>query len=249
MSVTNKSAIQQLSSFIKKGKVTVFTGAGMSTASGLPDFRSAKDGMWGKIDPAAVASTNALHHNYDLFKKFYKMRLNGLEGILPNNGHIILSNWEKKGLLTGLITQNVDGLHDAAGSQKIATLHGRLRKIFCQDCKEPSTIEDFMNDKDCPKCHGKLRPGVVLFGEMLPEDQLDLASKWTNECNTFIVLGSSLQVSPANSFPQLAKMNKAKLVIINRDPTDLDYMADLVFHDPIVQVLEETDKAMENSSD
>ena len=159
--------IKTLSSYLSMGKVTIFTGAGMSTASGLPDFRSAKDGMWGKIDPAAVASTNALRNNYKLFRDFYKMRLNGLEGIKPNNGHIILANLEKQGLITGLITQNVDGLHETAGSVNVATLHGRLRKIFCQNCKELSTIEDFMNDKDCPKCHGYLRPGVVLFGERL----------------------------------------------------------------------------------
>ena len=144
MSVSISPQIQTLSSYLSKGKVTIFTGAGMSTASGLPDFRSAKDGMWGKIDPASVASTNALRNNYKLFRDFYKMRINALDGIKPNNGHLILSNLEKQGLITGLITQNVDGLHEAAGSVNIATLHGRLRRIFCQNCKEPATIEDFM---------------------------------------------------------------------------------------------------------
>ncbi|OHT02158.1 NAD-dependent protein deacetylase [Tritrichomonas foetus] len=239
-----KPHIESLARLIHAGKVTFFSGAGMSTASGLPDFRSAENGLWGKIDPMKVASSRCLEKNYDQFHAFYKMRLNQLVGIEPNAGHHFISRMEKAGKVVGVITQNVDGLHEAAGSVNIATLHGRLREIRCEHCTSPSTIPAFENGSSCEKCGGHLRPGVVLFGESLPSEALRLADTWTNSCQTFIVLGSSLRVSPANSFPEIAKRRGANLVIINAEPTECDSMADLVIHDPIVEVFEETEKAM-----
>ena len=244
MSLQIRPQIESLSRILIGGNVTIFTGAGMSTASGLPDFRSAKQGLWGKIDPMTVATTNCLRTNYDKFREFYKMRLDGLNGVLPNRGHYIIADLEKQGKLNGLITQNVDGLHQQAGSQVVAALHGNLRYIFCESCRTDATIEDFKADKSCQKCGGHLRPGVVLFGENLPRDAMDKASAWAESCKAFIVLGSSLQVSPANFYPRMAKEHSAKLVIINQEETPLDGIADLVIRDPIVEVLEETEKAM-----
>lgn len=237
-------SIKFIAQRLLRGKVTIFTGAGMSTASGLPDFRSVQNGLWGKIDPMAVANVKCLRSNYSQFRDFYKMRIDCLNGVEPNQGHFFISELEKQEKLTGLITQNVDGLHELAESVNMAALHGHLREIFCENCRTPSTIEAFMNNQSCSLCKGPLRPGIVLFGENLPRDQMKLADDFTYQCETFMVLGSSLQVSPANLYPERAKHNKAKLIIINNDPTPLDKLADVVLHEPIVDVLEQVKAAM-----
>lgn len=228
-----------LAEHIKEGNVVIFSGAGMSTESGLKDFRS-RDGLWAKYDPTELASVGALERNYDAFLEFYKARLYVPEEVKPNSGHLKIAEWEQKGYVTGVITQNVDRLHQKAGSKKVAELHGSLEPIRCHSCGKICKTEDFLAGKRC-ECGGRLRPGVVLFGEMLPESQLELADEWTNECKTFIVLGSSLTVSPANYFPRQAKAHGAALAIVNRDETPLDGMADLVVHEEIGAFLESVD--------
>lgn len=234
-----------LANRILTGNVVVFSGAGISTESGVPDFRSAA-GLWKKYDPSVLATTDALATNYKLFREFYQMRINGLNGVLPNAGHNIIAEWEKRQQLKAVITQNVDGLHQTAGSQNVVELHGRLTAIRCEDCSQDGNVEDFMNDKECKKCGGRLRPGVVLFGEMLNEDNLDKANELAANCSTFIVLGSSLVVSPANMYPRLAKRKGAALAIINRDPTDQDDIADVVVHSSIGEFLTETENEIQN---
>lgn len=235
------AATRFLTDRLKLGDVVVFTGAGMSTASGLADFRSADKGLWGKWDPMEVATVGCLNENYGQFRDFYQMRLRAIEAVQPNKGHFVLADWEKKGKVTGLITQNVDGLHFAAGSQKVATLHGNLTSIICQDCHHKWEVSDFMNNRACD-CGGKLRPDVVLFGERLPPGNLATAEEWSATCKTFVVLGSSLVVSPANMLPALAKKNGAALVIVNAEPTGLDNIADVVVHDSINEYLEGVDE-------
>jgi NAD-dependent deacetylase len=227
---------------IKEGEVVIFTGAGMSTESGLQDFRS-KGGLWDQYDPAQLASVGALERNYDLFIRFYKDRLYVPDSVKPNIGHELIAKWESEGYIKGVITQNVDRLHQKAGSKNVAELHGSLEPVRCHSCGKRGTVEDFIGAKRC-SCGGKLRPGVVLFGEMLPADQLNLADTWSSACKTFIVLGSSLVVSPANYFPRQAKGSGAKLAIINRDPTPLDYLADLAEHQEIGAFLSRVDVHM-----
>ena len=234
----------KLAEWIKKGNVTIFSGAGLSTESGLLDFRS-KGGIWSKVDPMELASIGALECRYGEFLEFYKTRLYVPDSVKPNIGHELIAKWEKQGCIKGIITQNVDRLHQKAGSVNVAELHGSLEPVKCHSCGRAAEKEDFLNGKPCSFCGGKLRPSVVLFGEMLPSMPLDLADEWSSDCETFIVLGSSLVVSPANFFPRQAKSAGAKLVIINRDETPLDNIADLTVHEGIGSYLQRVDKEMD----
>ena len=232
-----------LARLVKAGGVTIFSGAGLSTESGLQDFRS-RDGIWAHADPTRLASIEALEDNYDEFLEFYKARLYVPEEIQPNIGHEIVAKWEKEGYVEGVITQNVDRLHQKAGSVNVCELHGSLEPVRCHRCGREGTTADFLAGKPCSYCGGRLRPSVVLFGEMLPQRPLEAADELSDRCKTFIVLGSSLVVSPANYFPRQAKSRGANLVIVNRDPTPLDGIADLVVQEGIGAFLSETEKYM-----
>jgi len=226
------------------GNTVVLTGAGMSTESGLPDFRSQK-GIWQGADPMQLASVEAMERGSDAFFEFYRARIKALIDVSPNAGHAILANWEEKGHLRGVITQNVDGLHQRAGSKTVAELHGNLREVVCKSCGSSYESSLFLNATKCPSCGGGLRPSVVLFGEMLPVDPLTLAQDLTNGCDLFIVLGSSLQVSPANWFPREAISGGADLAIVNLMETPLDDMADLVFHESIGGLLQKVQSLLQ----
>lgn len=205
----------------------VFTGAGMSTESGIPDFRSAKHGLWEKFNPAELANVQAITHNKNEFIRFYQDRLRDMRQYSPHLGHIILAQWQKEHLIQTVITQNVDGFHTQAGNTATIELHGSFNVLHCHHCLAPHTVDDFLHGKNQCHCGGTIRPNIVLFGELLPEEAFAQAEFHTKQCDLFIVLGSSLSVSPANSFPRLAKQQGAKLVIINNDPTELDYLADM----------------------
>jgi len=209
----------------------VFTGAGMSTESGLPDFRSAKTGLWEKEDPALIASTEALNQDVEKFFKFYRERVLGVKDCKPHKGHDILAKWERMGLIKSIITQNVDGFHSVAGSKKVMELHGTLQKVHCQSCGKEYGNELYEAEEFYCICGGKLRPSVILFGEGLPEEVFMKAMEESEQADLFIVLGSSLTVSPANQFPLIAKENGAKLIIVNIEPTLFDEYADVVITD------------------
>jgi len=215
----------------------VFTGAGMSTESGLPDFRSSNSGLWEQEDPSRVASTEALNKNVEQFFRFYRHRVVGIQDCKPHAGHFILADWERRGLIQGVITQNVDGFHAEAGTVNSMELHGTLQQVHCQTCGQVYGNDRYSDEHFYCSCGGTLRPSVVLFGEMLPEDTFAKALHETESCELFIVLGSSLTVTPANQFPLLAKEQGAKLVIVNREPTLFDHYADLLIHDTDIGVV------------
>lgn len=221
----------------------VFTGAGMSTESGLPDFRSANQGLWQQKDPSQVASVSALNDNVEEFMDFYRRRVIGVKEFSPHSGHHILADWGERGLVKSIITQNVDGFHQQAGSCHVAELHGTLQTVFCNSCGTVYSSEEYAQGTyRCKKCGGFLRPSVVLFGEMLPEEPFNRAFEEAARADLFIVLGSSLSVTPANQFPLIAKENGARLVIVNQEETPLDRFADEVIHDrKIGEVLAEWD--------
>ena len=227
-------------------KTVVFTGAGMSTDSGLPDFRS-KDGLWQNVDPMELATTNAMRSDYGRFHEFYSFRFEQMKSALPNVGHKILAEWERAGLVSCIITQNVDGLHAAAGSANIHELHGSVKAVRCCDCAAPSDAESFIARVPCGECGGKLRPGVVLFGEDLPRDAMDASWGASESSDVFFVLGSSLNVLPANQMPVLAKRSGAVLVICNRDITSMDSMADYSTHEGISDFLTELDSLIKQT--
>ena len=222
-------------------KVVVFTGAGMSTESGLPDFRSTK-GMW-KQRPESLATMQALSQTPEEFYFFYQWRIQQLGEVYPNAGHFALALMEKTGQVKHVITQNVDGLHQLAGSAHVSELHGTLKMVSCLKCQRPYDSRQLLPQRDgweneylegrchlgaecyCPECGGNLRPNIVLFGEALPEEAWREAEEWSIQADLFVVIGSSLVVSPANSLPQKAAQAGAKLLIINQEATPLDQLA------------------------
>ena len=219
-------SIEELAERILKSRnAVVFTGAGMSTESGLSDFRS-KNGMWNVEDPMELATTTAMRGNYDKFHAFYARRIELMGEAAPNAGHRIVAELESRGLVRCVITQNIDGLHTAAGSKTVYELHGSVVCVRCMECGKPSTRRDFMERTPCVVCGGRLRPGVVLFGESLPTGALEASFDASEESDVFIVLGSSLNVSPANQMPGAAKRNGAYVAICNRDITIMDSLAD-----------------------
>ena len=221
--------------------IVVFTGAGISTESGIPDFRS-PGGIWTRYRPVTFQEYMT---SEPARIEAWKRRLDGWEqyrNAKPNVGHYFVQALSLKEKLLGLITQNVDGLHSMAGvpDDKIVELHGSNRKILCMNCTkefepEPiinSLVGDFASPK-CDSCGGILKSATVSFGQAMPEQAMRIAQGWTEQAEVFIVMGSSLQVQPAASFPVLAKRNGALLAIINREAGPLDGMADFVHHGAI----------------
>lgn len=217
-----------LSKWIKESNYTVvLTGAGISTASGIPDFRSSHNGKWKHKNPAKVGSAFALRFNKKEFLQFYKDRIENLKKAKPNYGHEVLSKWEKEGIIKSIVTQNVDGFHQLAGSEKVLELHGTLQTLSCVKCKKTYPSSKYFEEKgERCSCNKFLRPNVVLFGEGLPIEPLKKAREEIQKADLLIVIGTSLQVSPANKLVKLAKENGAKIVIINRDKTFMDDLAD-----------------------
>jgi len=222
-------------------EIVVFTGAGISTESGIPDFRS-PGGIWTRYRPVTFQEYMT---SESARIEAWKRRLDGWEqyrSAKPNVGHYFIQALSVKEKLIGLITQNVDGLHSMAGvpDEKIVELHGSNRKILCMSCTkefepEPiinSLVGDFASPR-CDSCGGILKSATVSFGQAMPEQAMRIAQGWTEQAKVFIVMGSSLQVQPAASFPVLAKRNGALLAIINRDEGPLDDIADFVHHGAI----------------
>lgn len=206
-------SIQLLAKWILEAKsVVVLTGAGMSTESGLPDFRS-KGGWWRGIDPMTVATIDAFHDDYELFHAFYSSRLEAVDKYEPHEGHFVLARLQQQGIITAIATQNVDHFHEQAGSTNVYELHGNLRAIRCQSCGKQASVDAFLAKQYC-SCGGFLRPGVVLFGEFLPEDAWQGAFQAISKADVVIIIGTSLQVAPVNQLPSLTR---GKKVYINMD--------------------------------
>ncbi len=221
-----------------------FTGAGMSTASGIPDFRS-EGGIWDQFDQSEF--------HYQRFKRdpagFWEKRLELYEtvfgdGVAPNPAHEALSNLETLGVVETVITQNIDNLHTEAGSDSVIEIHGNGKRVACEDCGERFPLEtarELIESGElpprCESCGGLLKPDVVLFGEMLPELQMQQARSHANDSDIFLAIGSSLSVEPAASLPRIAKRTGSTLVIINLDPTGLSEMADYEFREDVTTVL------------
>lgn len=222
--------------------VVAFTGAGISAESGIPTYRG-DDGLWNKYDPDRFANIDYFHSDPAYYWNFFKeVRYPVISRAQPNQAHLALARLEQSGVLKAVITQNIDGLHQAAGSRNVLELHGNTRRIICLSCGDALDMDavfDMLSDQlppRCPACKGTLKPDVVFFGESLPTDILESSVALAKVCDLLVVIGSSLVVQPAAALPVMAKGNGAKVVIINRDPTPLDSLADLVFHDSATNV-------------
>jgi NAD-dependent deacetylase len=217
-------------------------GAGMSTASGLPDYRS-QTGLWGRNDWTEVATLTAFRRDPDVVWEFYRTRLAALGAAHPNPAHEALAALEHAGLLTAVVTQNVDGLHQKAGSERVVQVHGDLTQAVCLSCgaREPrERVEAALAaTPGAPRCScgAPLKPGVVLFGETLPEDALSDALALAGECDLMLCLGSSLEVHPVAALPGVALDAGARLAVLTEGPTPYDAEADLRSYAPLAEVL------------
>jgi len=217
-------------------RIVAFTGAGISAESGIPTYRGA-GGVWTKYDPSKYASIEYFNRDPSYYWQFFKdVRHDLIADANPNLAHQALSKLEHDGRLRAIITQNIDGLHQNAGSKRVLELHGNTRRFYCMDCKAKYSLDEawdmVMNELPplCKNCHGIIRPDVVLFGEMLPYKTVEEAEFEASNCDLMLVIGSSLVVYPAAYLPETALMNGAKVVIINVDPTPLDAKATMCFH-------------------
>lgn len=222
-------------------RAVVFTGAGISTESGIPDFRS-PGGLWTRYQPIY----------FDDFLRSEEMRREswrrkfGMENVLsaarPNRGHLAVAQLVRRGLVSHVITQNIDNLHQDSGvpDDQVIELHGNNTYARCLNCHERYEIdpirEAFLRDETlpiCDRCGGHVKTATISFGQAMPEREMRLAQEATLNCDLMLVAGSSLVVFPAAGFPVMAKQNGAKLVIVNRDPTEMDALADLVLHEEL----------------
>jgi NAD-dependent deacetylase len=217
----------------------VLTGAGVSTESGIPDFRSA-DGIWATYDPYEVASLAGFRLNPARVWEFYAHRLAVLAHAEPNPAHLALAELERSGLVRAVITQNVDGLHRRAGSVDVLEVHGSIDSASCPACgrREPrDAVERLLPLPRCADCGAVLKPDVVMFGELLPERALERATSLAREAALLVVVGSSLEVWPVAGLPEETLANGGRLAIVNREPTGYDDRADLVIRGSAADVL------------
>jgi NAD-dependent deacetylase len=205
------------------------TGAGVSTESGIPDFRSAT-GIWAEVDPAEVATVDAFRRDPDAVWSFYARRFRGLADAEPNAAHYALAELERRGALDAVITQNIDTLHTRAGSRDVVEVHGSIRDAVCLRCGAAEPLADAMAHAEatgraptCAACGAVLKPGVVLFGELLPRTAIDRATALAREAALMLVVGSSLEVWPVAGLP----LESRAFAIVNRGPTPLDHRAAL----------------------
>lgn len=220
--------------------IVFFGGAGVSTESGIPDFRS-QDGLYNqKYD---VAPEKILSHTYFLrhteeFYRFYREKMICL-GAKPNAAHYALAKLEGEGKLKAVITQNIDGLHQLAGSKNVLELHGSVHRNYCQKCGKLFSAQDILDTSGVPRCEcgGIIKPDVVLYEESLDGETIEKSVKAISSCEVLIIAGTSLTVYPAAGFVRYFRGEK--LILINRDPTPMDSSCDLVIHGSVGQILDE----------
>ena len=228
-------------------KILIFSGAGMSTESGIPDFRS-PGGVWSKYDPSdfyfdkIISSEKAREKYWEMSTEFYDT----MKDAVPNRAHLAIRAIEDSGKLLAIVTQNIDNLHHKAGNspERIIEIHGTAFSVSCLSCGKKYDRDDIQERLNsgvkapyCDDCAGILKPDTISFGQAMPEDKMADALMYARECDLCIVLGSSLVVYPAASVPVHAVQNGAKLLIINRDETPLDAEADLVCHESLSKAL------------
>ena len=214
-----------------------FTGAGISTESGISDFRS-KGGVWDRYRVVTYQEFIASHEARIEYWSMKKELFNEMKGAVPNKAHMALAELERRGKLKCLVTQNIDGLHQDAGSTNVIELHGTNRRAVCLDCGKFWPIEEIQEileagnlDPSCDKCRGFVKPTTVSFGQPMPELEMMKAFECALKSDLLIMIGSSLQVEPAASIPREAHRTNAKLIYINRTPTPTDHLAEVIFNE------------------
>ncbi len=226
------------------GNGVVLTGAGISTPSGIPDFRSAGSGLWSRYNPMEVASLSAFRYQPEKFLAWFHPLAKKIFLALPNPAHHALSFLEKAGYVHTIITQNIDGLHQRAGSNHVLEVHGTLESLTCIGCfqKYPaeSFISNYIHNNEpplCSECGRILKPDVILYEEQLPKQTWLKAQEACKDCSVILVVGSSLEVTPVATLPLKALENHAKLILINQSPTYLDPRAEVLVRGDVADIL------------
>ena len=226
-------------------RTVVLTGAGISVPSGIPDFRTPGKGLWEKVNPMEVAHIDVFRREPDRFWHFYGDRFASLKDIGPNRAHEVVAELERRGLVRGVVTQNIDRLHRAAGSENVIEVHGSIEWCVCPECGGRVGIDRVMHllsagdgAPECEACIAPLKPNVVLFGEMLPEQAMFEAHALASEADLLIAIGSSLEVYPVASLPGIARDAGARLALVTQGPTPYDSEADVKLDGDVVEELE-----------
>jgi NAD-dependent deacetylase len=226
--------VERLAELIRRSRSTVaLTGAGISVPSGIPDFRTPETGLWANVDPMEVAHIDVFERDPARFWSYYRPRFQSLGDTRPNAGHEALAELERQGVIEGVITQNIDRLHGAAGSQNVVEVHGSIATSSCRGCAASYGLDemDALFDPDgvalCAGCTGPVKPDVVLFGEMLPEAAMRKAQQLAEAAELLICAGSSLAVYPVAGLPALTLERGGSLVIVTKGPTPYDAEASL----------------------
>ena len=226
---TQSTATLRLAELIRESECTVaLTGAGVSVPSGIPDFRTPETGLWENVDPMEVAHIDIFERDPARFWSYYRPRFGALGDKRPNAAHDGLAELERRGLLAGLITQNIDRLHRAAGSREVVEVHGSIETSGCRECgasyglEEVDALFDAEGVARCAACDGAVKPDVVLFGELLPEAAMRRAQELAAQADLMLCVGSSLVVHPVAGLPEVTKACGGRLAIVTKGPTPYD---------------------------
>jgi NAD-dependent deacetylase len=210
----------------------VLTGAGISTESGIPDFRS-PTGIWAEYDPMEYATIDAFRRDPVKVWEFYALRFEMLTRAEPNAGHVALAELERRGLVQAVVTQNIDGLHERAGSRDVVEVHGSIRTASCLDCGQKLSLDRVVAAlraapaPPCPRCGAIVKPDVVMFGELLPGDAIERATELAQRAGLLLVVGSALEVYPVAGLPDETVAAGGALAIVNRGSTPFDRLASI----------------------
>jgi NAD-dependent deacetylase len=236
-------AVQEIAELLRNARFAVaLTGAGVSTASGIPDYRTPGTGLWENVDPTEVAHVDSFLKDPARFWSFYKHRMGDLDSAAPNPAHFALAQLEEAGYLKALITQNIDRLHRRAGSKNLAEVHGSIDRGECLSCGRTyphETMLEATSVGEVPycECGYALKPAVVFFGEGLPDEDYGRAQDWAERADVMLAVGSTLQVWPVAGLPRMTLRAGGKLVILTGSETPYDSEATVVEHGRLEEVL------------
>jgi NAD-dependent deacetylase len=232
--VAISSEVERLAELLGQARSAVaLTGAGVSVPSGIPDFRTPETGLWAKVDPMEVAHIDVFERDPERFWSYYRPRFESLGDKEPNRAHEVLAELERRGLIDGVITQNIDRLHRAAGSENVIEVHGSIETSSCRTCAASFELEemDALFDQRgvavCSVCRGAVKPDVVLFGELLPESAMARASELAERAELILCIGSSLAVYPVAALPRVTLDRGGRLALVTKGATPYDADAEL----------------------
>ena len=236
--------MERLAELLRESRCTVaLTGAGISVPSGIPDFRTPETGLWANVDPMEVAHIEVFDHDPARFWTYYRPRFQSLGDKRPNPAHEALAELERRGLIEGVVTQNVDRLHRAAGSREVVEVHGSIETSTCRACAisfDLVQVEELFDAEGvaiCADCGGAVKPDVVLFGELLPEAAMARAQDLAERAELMICVGSSLAVHPVAALPRLTLERGGRLALVTKGETPYDDVAELKLDGEVVEEL------------